>query len=152
MKVTPSIEDLRQLARRKTLFRLELEQGIASAQRALGLFRTQRTPLKKAFRKEKARLLKVQNRAGLTDARREASKAYRALQKVTAQIAGTQPTTVEGALALAQYVERRLWCGDPVLFSDDGNMPGHFGRLLRCANNLLAGAVAPKGEQNKSRN
>jgi hypothetical protein len=118
--------------------KIEIEQGISSAKRALKLFRIHREPMKAAFRKEHSRLLKAQNAVGLVVARKEAWARFRTLQKITAQIAESKPYSAAGALATAKYVEARLWCDRPQLFADEGAIPGNFGALMRTALSLLS--------------
>lgn len=113
--------------------RLEFEQRIASEKRCITKLREFRAPMKAAFREEVARLLKVQNRVGLVVARKKVRLLFAALRRQTIQIARSRPTTIDGALSTARYVERRLWCDKQQIFSEQGSLPGNFGQLMRAS-------------------
>jgi hypothetical protein len=118
------------------------KERIARNQAVLAMLPKFKEPLKKEFRQEQRRLLKVQKKAGLTDgcyARK--NKAWLALRTVTEQIAKAKPATTQGALAMIDYVQLRSR-SDLAEFFSDRDMPGQFGQVLRSAHQLLRRSIA----------
>jgi hypothetical protein len=96
-------------------------------------------PLKREFRKERGRLLKVQKKAGLIDGHTKKNKAWLALRTITEQIAKAKPATTQGALALIDYVQLRSRSDLAEFFSDNSDS---FGQVLRSAHQLLRRSIA----------
>ncbi|WP_141339727.1 hypothetical protein [Bradyrhizobium sp. USDA 3458] len=90
------------------------------------------------FRRHARKLLAIQQRAGLLEARKQISRSMATVRRLTDEIAKAKPKTVQGALAIIGYVEHRSWCDRPELFHDfNGTFKGNFGPLLRCAHDTL---------------
>jgi hypothetical protein len=121
----------------------EYNERIARNQMVLAALPKFKGPLKRELRQEQRRLLKVQKKAGLIDGRAKKNKAWRALNHITWKIVRAKPVTTQGALAQINYVQIRLSRIDLAeFFSDNSDMPGHFGQVLRSAHQLLRRSIA----------
>ena len=120
----------------------EYNERIARNRITLAMLAKFKEPLKRAFRAEKRRLLKVQKKAGLIDGHVKKNKAWRALHDITWKIVRAKPVTKEGALAMIEYVQIRSRSDLAEFFADNSDMPGHFGQVLRSAHQLLRRSIA----------
>lgn len=126
----------------------EAEQRVSSLDRKIDWVPKFARPLKASFKKEAARLRKVQTAAGLVKARERSKRATAALASTTKEVGSRRPQSVEGALAVVGYVEHRLWCDRPQYFLDDiGYFPAKLGPLLRSALAILRKANPGVGDR-----
>ncbi|MGF6431470.1 hypothetical protein [Bradyrhizobium elkanii] len=117
----------------------EAAASLAAAEHTLGLLSRLEKPFLAAFIKHKRQLLSLQKKSGLLDARERSRRCRRRLAELTKKIGNSRPKTSAGAIAVAQYVESRLWCDLPGMFNDDtGDFPGSLGQLLRHALTILS--------------
>jgi hypothetical protein len=120
----------------------ERQQLIFRNKMVLALLPKFKGPLKKAWRAERRRLLRVQKRVGLHALVVKSTMAFDNLYDLTRQIAKAKPATAAGALALVGYVGWRSWSEYQDFFSENGDIPGHFAEVLRAAGQRLQRSIA----------
>lgn len=134
------IEDRAQFQKRKKAGHPTIEQKehIECEKRLITVLTKFEPRQKLAARRETARLHKVQQAAGFIDARTRYRKETKALRESAEKIALMKPRTLTGALAVVDYVRKRLFPDRRELFFESGGTDANFWRLLQLAHLILA--------------
>lgn len=116
---------------------LEIEQRIDGEKRLLAALIKFEPAQRKAVRIEARRLHRVQRNAGLLDARKKKLAALKALRLATEKVAGMKPINRQGALAVIEYVRRRIFPDMAELFTEPRGVDANLWHLLQCAHDIL---------------
>jgi hypothetical protein len=116
---------------------LEHRQRVVAEKRLIAALLKFEPAQRRAVRKECQRLGKLQKVAGLLDARKKHMAALRDIRLVTQSIAKMKPTTPAGAVAVVQYVRKRLFPDRQHLFFNETGTDGAFWHLLQHAHKIL---------------
>ncbi|MGB5903780.1 MAG: hypothetical protein WBH00_13110 [Xanthobacteraceae bacterium] len=124
-------------ADRRTTTDQEHQQHLAHEKRLIAALLKFEPAQRKAVRVETRRLHRVQKAAGLLAARSKRRAALASLSNLTEVVAGMKPINREGALAVIDYVGKRLFPDRADFFMDGIGVDGNFWELLRLAHDVL---------------
>lgn len=116
---------------------LELQQRLRAEKRLIAALLEFEPAQRKAVRVETRRLHRVQKAAGLLAARRKRRAALVSLGDLSEAIARMKPINRKGALAVIDYVSKRLFPDREDFFTNGIGVDCNFWGLLRLARDVL---------------